>query len=173
MTGSDVIEIIRLLESHRIDVWLDGGWGVDALIGEQTREHLDLDIVVRIEQVPQLREVLGEQGFQFLHGWPDAPECFVLADDRDRRVDVHPVTFNDVGDGVQRLTKGDWAYPAVGFRGTGTVDGVGVRCLTAEIQVLCHSGYKLEDDDLHDLRLLRNRLGAQLLPHQDDGLDSR
>lgn len=27
-------------------VWLDGGWGVDALLGRQTRPHDDMDIVI-------------------------------------------------------------------------------------------------------------------------------
>jgi hypothetical protein len=27
MTASDVIEIVRLLDQNRIDVWIDGGWG--------------------------------------------------------------------------------------------------------------------------------------------------
>ena len=29
MTASDVIEIAQLLDQNRIDVWIDGGWGVD------------------------------------------------------------------------------------------------------------------------------------------------
>ena len=48
-----------------------------------------------------------------------------------------------------------WPYPARGFAGRGVVNGRGVRCLTAEVQVISHSGYELDDDDVHDLRLLR------------------
>ena len=171
MQARDVIEVVRLLESNDVDVWLDGGWGVDALVGEQTRPHLDLDVVVRLEHVERLRVILAETGFEFLHDWPDAPECFVLGDDRGRKLDVHPVTFNEKGEGIQRLTKGDWAYPAQGFTGMGVVDGRDVRCLTVEVQVLCHAGYELEDDDLHDLGALRDRLGARLLPHQRERVD--
>jgi len=36
MTASDVIEIVQLLNRNHIDVRLDGGWGVDALLGEQS-----------------------------------------------------------------------------------------------------------------------------------------
>jgi lincosamide nucleotidyltransferase A/C/D/E len=39
-----------------------GGWGVDALIGEQTQTHDDLDLWVRIEHDGRLREVLAAGG---------------------------------------------------------------------------------------------------------------
>jgi hypothetical protein len=42
-----VLEIIQLFELHRIDLHIDGGWGVDALLGRQTRTHADLDIAVQ------------------------------------------------------------------------------------------------------------------------------
>ena len=50
MSGGDVVALLRLLAEHRIDVWVDGGWGVDALLGEQTRPHSDVDIAVRHEE---------------------------------------------------------------------------------------------------------------------------
>ena len=46
ITGAGVVEIIGNLQQAGIDVWLDGGWGVDALIRKQTRQHEDLDVVV-------------------------------------------------------------------------------------------------------------------------------
>jgi lincosamide nucleotidyltransferase A/C/D/E len=39
--AADVVEILGWLGAVSVDVWLDGGWGVDALVGEQTREHKD------------------------------------------------------------------------------------------------------------------------------------
>jgi hypothetical protein len=47
MVETDVVEILGWLSAASVDVWLDGGWGVDALVGEQTREHNDLDLIVR------------------------------------------------------------------------------------------------------------------------------
>jgi lincosamide nucleotidyltransferase A/C/D/E len=48
MVGSrDVIEIADLLQTSGIEVWLDGGWGVDALLGEQTRPRKDVDSIRR------------------------------------------------------------------------------------------------------------------------------
>jgi hypothetical protein len=33
MTSQDVVEIVKLLTQHNIDVIIDGGWGADALLG--------------------------------------------------------------------------------------------------------------------------------------------
>ena len=46
MTSNDVIDLYTNLETLGIKVWVDGGWGVDALLGKQTRFHEDLDIAV-------------------------------------------------------------------------------------------------------------------------------
>ena len=46
MTADDVVEIVAWLQAAQVDIWLDGGWGVDALVGEQTRAHKDLDVIV-------------------------------------------------------------------------------------------------------------------------------
>jgi hypothetical protein len=43
MTAERVTELLGALDAHRVDACLSGGWGVDALLGEQTREHADLD----------------------------------------------------------------------------------------------------------------------------------
>ena len=36
MTAGDVVEILGWLGGGDVEVWLEGGWGVDALVGEQT-----------------------------------------------------------------------------------------------------------------------------------------
>ncbi|TMK81175.1 MAG: hypothetical protein E6G47_04320 [Actinobacteria bacterium] len=46
MQSGDVTDILERLEHAGIDVWLNGGWGVDALLECQTREHQDLDITI-------------------------------------------------------------------------------------------------------------------------------
>ena len=40
---------LDLFDELDITVWIDGGWGVDALLGEWTREHQDLDIMISWE----------------------------------------------------------------------------------------------------------------------------
>jgi lincosamide nucleotidyltransferase A/C/D/E len=46
MDARSAVAIIERLESSGITVRVDGGWGIDALIGAQTRPHGDLDLVV-------------------------------------------------------------------------------------------------------------------------------
>ena len=158
MRAADVLSVLGLLTDAGIAAWVDGGWGVDALLGEQTREHDDLDLVVARSDVPLLSGVLGRDGYEVAKG--QLPTCVVLLDPAGRQVDVHPVEFDDAGDGIYRMEDGrDWAYPARGFAGKGRVLGREVRCLTPEVQVLCHAGYELAETDLHDLAALRDRFG--------------
>ncbi len=42
----DVIEISDALNAAGVGWWLTGGWGIDALLGSQTRPHEDVDICV-------------------------------------------------------------------------------------------------------------------------------
>lgn len=59
MTAPDVISLYRELRTSGIEIWIDGGWSVDALLGKQLRNHKDLDIAVEWKNVPLLREVLA------------------------------------------------------------------------------------------------------------------
>jgi lincosamide nucleotidyltransferase A/C/D/E len=157
MRAEDVVSLLELMTG--IDVWLDGGWGVDALIGERTREHDDLDVVVARYDVPLLIEALGQEGYEVAKA--QLPTCIVLLDPIGRQVDVHPVEFDGSGDGIYAMEEGGtWPYPAHGFMGRGRVLDLEVRCLMPEVQVLCHAGYELAETDHHDLALLRERLGT-------------
>jgi hypothetical protein len=150
MSAADVVTIVTRLQRAGLAVWLDGGWGVDALVRRQTRPHDDLDLVVRIEDVPAVERELAALGYERAGGGP--PMSFESVDAEGRQVDVHPVA----SDGAYVNRDGTtWHYPRRGFAGKGAVAGRGVDCLTAEVQVICHGGYELGEKDLHDLRLLR------------------
>ncbi|MDD5991171.1 MAG: hypothetical protein PUC34_07985, partial [Paludibacteraceae bacterium] len=41
VTYFDACEILEMLSEASVKVFLDGGWGVDALIGRETRIHND------------------------------------------------------------------------------------------------------------------------------------
>jgi lincosamide nucleotidyltransferase A/C/D/E len=169
MTASDVVQVLNRLDEAKIETWLDGGWGVDALLGEQTRPHNDLDLIVRVDDVPGTRETLGGDGFLLVTGAPDSN--FVLRDGQGREIDVHPVRFDDEGNGIYRMESGDdWVFPASGFAGTGRLAGHDVRCLTADVQMVNHStGYEPSETDFHDMRRLNAQFGTRLLPPFDGG----
>jgi lincosamide nucleotidyltransferase A/C/D/E len=143
-------------------MWIDGGWGVDALLEEQTREHDDLDLVVELADVPRLEGVLVDLGYRRVAG--AAPKSFVLIDAEGHQVDVHPVVFDaERGGGVYLMDDGrEWVYPVDGLGGRGRVGGRAVRCLTPDLQVLVHDGYELTAKDYRELLLLHARFGVAL-----------
>ena len=63
MTAKDVVEFVQLLNQNHIDVCIDGGWGDDALLGEQTRTHAGLDVAVQHKDVAQIsRSIIMAHG---------------------------------------------------------------------------------------------------------------
>lgn len=165
MGTDDLLPLLGRLDERGIPAWLDGGWGIDALLGEQTREHDDVDLIATVADSPRLIAALGELGYELAAGATSTN--YVLLDRAGRQVDVHPVTFTSRGDGIYRMENGkDWTYPAWAFAGVGTIGGTPVKCLTAEAQVLCHSAadYQFDDDDYRDLLALHRRFGAAVPP---------
>src|SRR5688500_18619374 len=162
MSADGAVEIVQLLENAGIEVWLDGGWAVDAALGEQTRTHKDLDIILRMSDIPALEQVLFEHGFSTKDGGTETN--FVLAKGLELEVDVHGIVFDEAGNGVYRMGSGsDWIFPADGFKGTGSILGRIVKCLTPDVQVLCHAhGYVPSEKDFRDMELLKERFGLEL-----------
>ena len=165
MTAAAVVDLLQLLESAGIEVWLDGGWAVDAALGEQTRSHKDLDIILRASDLRQLEQVLERRGFKRQDGGTQSN--FVLANGSGLEVDVHAIEFDRDGNGMYRMENGsDWVFPAAGFAARGTIQGLSVRCLSPETQVLCHAhGYVPTEKDVYDMELLRARFGVALPAH--------
>ncbi len=50
MSAADAISLTDGFDAAGIRYWIGGGWGVDALLCSQTRDHDDLDIAVPAEQ---------------------------------------------------------------------------------------------------------------------------
>jgi lincosamide nucleotidyltransferase A/C/D/E len=159
MTAQDVAALYRLWESHGLTVWIDGGWAVDALLEKETRRHSDLDIALRHTDVPQLRCLLQEQGFLEVPR-NDSWECnFVLEDAEGRRVDVHSFLLDQQGHNAFGV-----AYEAQHLTGIGLIAGQRVRCIGPDWLVKFHTGYRLDQDDYHDVKLLCERFGLELPP---------
>ncbi|MCP5181697.1 MAG: amino acid transporter [Pseudomonadales bacterium] len=142
-----------------ITLWIDGGWGVDALLQRQTRVHRDLDIVIAEVSLPALISTLIDAGYERLDG-----EGLVLRSPQALHVDVHTVTFDNQGRGCFALGDGRvWPFPPSAFQGEGCIDGRPVRCLSAEAQVHCHAqGYPPTARDIADMRALEAAFGVFL-----------
>lgn len=166
MHAVDVIAVITCLKAAEIVVWLDGGWGVDALLGEQTRPHDDLDLVIAAADGARMCAALAPLGFtEYVD---ERPTRFVLRAPDDRRIDAHLVTFDREGGGIQQGADGTtFRYPPEGFTGIGEIAGASMRCLTPDLQLRCHLAYEPDDDDRHDMRLLCARFGLAALPPYD------
>src|SRR5215211_6569741 len=100
MRADDVIELYQLFEHNGVTVWVDGGWGVDALLGKQTRSHADLDIAVQAKDLEFLRTLLGERGYVEQERDDTTAWNFVLGDPEGHDVDVHVIDIDDAGNGI-------------------------------------------------------------------------
>ena len=160
MTGAEVVRIVAYLEETGIRLWLDGGWGVDALAGEETRAHGDLDAAVELDKTDLVIAALVPLGFRV--EVDDRPTRLVLAASDGKRVDLHALVFDEEGNGRQigaGPNGGDAIYPAQGLTGKGIVCGRPVPCLTPELLLRHHTGYEPTSKDRHNVRLLCEQFG--------------
>ena len=151
MPSSEVVAVLAALGSAGCRVWVGGGWGVDALVGRQTRAHRDLDLAVDAEDEGRALAVIARGGYRVETDWrPVRVELVAPAG----WVDLHPVVFDGTGHGVQAGLGGEvFHYPPDAFA-EGRVDGTAVPCLSCRQQLRFHEGYPPRDVDRHDLRLL-------------------
>ena len=157
MTAQDVVEFVKQCQERGIEIIIDGGWGVDALVGRQTRRHNDLDIALEHKDVPQVRALLEAQGYTDVPR-DDTRDCnFVLGDAQGHLVDFHSFTFDQAGN----ITFGV-AYPFDSLQGHGSIDGFPVRCITPKWMVKFHTGYPLDEGDYHDVKALCQHFGYEI-----------
>lgn len=152
MSIGEVLDVLAALRRAGCRVWVEGGWGVDALVGHQTRPHRDLDLAFDASQEEALLAVLGGMGYAPGEDWRPV-RLELLAPGRGR-VDIHPLVFDATGDGVQAGWDGaSYRYPRDGF-GEGALAGRPVPCLTVDQLAAFHAGYEPRDVDRHDLTIL-------------------
>ena len=164
MDAQRVLDLLGLLDESGIRVWLDGGWGVDALLGAQRRPHDDLDLLFPVEDSPALECSLGRVGYLRVHSGP--PLSFEMEDPVGHQVDTHPLSFTPEGDAIYKLASGeDWVYPQEALAGWGTILGRKVRCQSPEMQMSAHTtGYVLDAVHREDAIALSERFGLPLPP---------
>lgn len=148
-----VLDFLRIVES--IPFWIDGGWGIDALLKEQTRPHSDVDIIIDGENLDAFEEVLSAHAYKRdLHR-----EGLVFLSEAGLSIDVHKIYFDERGHGIFQLPDGRvWPFPPSAFKGDGMIGGKTVRCLSPEAQVQCHGqGYPPTPKDLQDMEALQQK----------------
>lgn len=158
MTADDVLSILAVLRNADVDIWIGGGWGIDALVGQQTRQHRDLDLMHHKSQEPAVVAALADAGFTETLDW--RPVRFVLTDLHHREIDLHPLIFAGDGSALQASIEPEhpFFYPASCFV-TGTILTTDVPCVSPEQQVYFHQGYEPADRDRHDMAQLRQAFG--------------
>ena len=162
MDPAQVLAVLDRLDVAGVTTWVDGGWGIDALVGVQTRPHEDLDLVIERAELPTAKAALTRVGYR---QDASADQGCLLVDAGGRHVDFHLVVLDEHGNGWQPLGDDAWgAYPADGLGAVGVIAGRRVPCLTPELQLRHHFGYPLDDNDRHDLRLLADHFGVALPP---------
>lgn len=154
MTAADVIAIYEACEATGIQIWIDGGWSVDALLGEETRPHGDLDIAMEAGHVPALCQLLKAQGYAPVPRADASDWNFVLGDALGHRIDIHAFVVNETGAGILGPPENGHAYPPGSLTGDGKIQNRKVRCIDPEHLVRFHTGYPPRDTDRHDVKLL-------------------
>jgi lincosamide nucleotidyltransferase A/C/D/E len=178
-TGSDeLLRVADALEAASVRYWLAGGWGVDALLGRQTRTHRDLDIVIdKFESnEPKARHALEAIGFRHVKfdtagAW--MPLRSTLDDDSGHKVELMGIDRSRLMSAMGVRAGGEDATSEfddqVGEVFTeGTVNRRKVPCLSARVQRLFHTGFHLEPGGRHNVGLLDTEIGSAL---RDDAFD--
>ena len=168
MRRDQVVFLYFDMESHGVELWLMGGWGVDALLGRQTRDHHDLDVLIEVESLERFRQRLDDLDFAFQFVWDDEtwwvsdvswsgpvpqPTAFVYAHEDGREVDTH-VVRREADNSITALWTSPYELTAEALSGRGVVGTRPVRCLTAAMQRRAHTGYELPPHHAADIRLL-------------------
>ena len=172
VNAEEVIRIYKHLLTKGIQVWLTGGWGIDALLREQTRPHKDLDFIMLVGDVVRMRDLLANIGYSLKELWSEnswvldsgeveIPTAFVLQDSEGREVDVHAMRLDKHGNGIPAWSNDGLIFKKEDLASEGFVSGFSVSCISSEMQVVCHLGYDLPDKQLRDLELLQERFGVE------------
>jgi lincosamide nucleotidyltransferase A/C/D/E len=153
MELDQVLVVLRALDMAGVRHWVGGGWGVDILVGRRTRAHRDLDLAV--DATAETRAVTALQVLGYSIETDQRPTRVELAGPDDCWVDLHPVAFDEDGSGRQADLTGGWFdYPAAAFT-SAVIGGRWIACLSADQQLVFHTGYEPRPIDHHDIALLR------------------
>lgn len=159
MTAESAAFVLDLLDRADVDTWVAGGWGVDALVGQASRPHGDLDLLIADDRGARARRSLAAAGF--VCRLDQLPTRFEMAHRRHGVVDLHPISLDAAGNARLELPDGaSWVYGHGALDALGTIGTRPCRCLSAEEQLRLHDGYEHRDVDRADIALLRSHLAG-------------
>ena len=157
MEAEEVVRLYNLFKKNGIQVWIDGGWGIDALIGKQTRHHDDLDIAVNRKDEKKLRSLLTSNGYDieikrdYTSDWN-----YVLGDKKGNKIDIHVFEFDAQGKNIYGIV-----YPKESLTGKGIIKGQKVNCISPEWIIKFHENYEPAEKDLKDIQALSEKFAIK------------
>jgi lincosamide nucleotidyltransferase A/C/D/E len=152
MSLAQMLAVLAAVRSVGCRCWVEGGWGIDALVGRQTRPHRDVDLDIDAAFEDEVLAVLGELGYVIETDW--RPNRVELVAPGGGWADVHPLVIDKDGNARQAALGGGWHEFPRSFFTTGHLGDVEVPCVSREAQRVFHSGYHLRPVDRRDLALL-------------------
>lgn len=163
MELGDVLEAVAILEEEGLRCWLAGGWGVDVLVGSQTRYHFDLDVVIEDYERDELRACvalakLGYVNRETAIGGIWMPPVTVLRDGAGRRIELMSIDWEHLAksfgfDGGEE-DESPAALLGEEVYSEGLIHGQSVPCLSRRAQLLFHTGFPPTSNHLRDLAAL-------------------
>jgi lincosamide nucleotidyltransferase A/C/D/E len=158
--ASEVLRVLDALDAAGIRAGITGGWGIDALLGRQTRPHGDLDLGMAAEAVDGA--ILELASLDYVVDVDERPARVVLVSGLGK-VDLHPIVWDPSGAGVQTGLDGEtFDYLAGSLDAEGEIGGRLVRCGTPELQVAFHGHYEPREHDRRDMKALAGAFGLTL-----------
>jgi len=165
MESTEVLRALDALAAVGVDAGITGGWGIDALLGRQTREHGDLDLGVDIAFVERAIAALAPLGYRLA---VDQRPARLELHAPTGRVDLHPIAWRPDGSGVQAGFDGQtFEYPIGSLSAVGSISGRVVACGTPELQLAFHRGYEPSEIDRGDMALLAEAVRIELQAPDD------
>lgn len=152
VTKENLIKVLDLLDSIKMRYWIDGGWGVDILLGKQKREHRDVDVDFDGKFTETLLDKLKEEGYEIVVDW--SPSRIELSHPKLGYIDVHPLIINEDGSARQANPQGGWYEFKAEWFSTAVFEGRVIPCISAEAQKIFHNGYELREVDKIDMKNL-------------------
>lgn len=156
-TQEDLMRIIELFEEIGVRYWIDGGWGVDLLAGEQTREHRDIDIDFDAKYTEKVLAVLLQKGYAVDTDWGQVR--MELYSDQYGYLDIHPFVLQEDGRAKQADLEGGWYCFEKDYFTEVFFEGKQIPCISLKGQKIFHTGYTLREKDIHDISVLEGLNG--------------